>query len=62
MEYKSSLRNRKTCFFLIYELIYKWNCLGWTQKIVRLLSPDQPNTGGADSKHFIEPLKRKQKI
>ena len=27
MEYKLSLRNRKTCCFLIYELIYKQGCL-----------------------------------
>ena len=26
-------------------------------KIVRLPSPDQRNSGGADSKYFIEPLK-----
>ena len=27
MEYTSSLRNRKTCCFLMYKLICKWSCL-----------------------------------
>ena len=30
--------------------------LGWTLKINCLSSPDRPNSGGADSKYFIEPL------
>ena len=45
-----------------YHLNYSYVklCLGWTLKIARLPSPDRPNVGGADSKFFIGPLKRKQ--